>query len=126
MLFYPLAFVNGQASNPISDTIYSIVDEPARPSSKTYDTWQRGLIKKLPKVEYKVINEWASCWRVIEFVVEQNGSLTFIKAPKCANEDIREAMKKMIESEEPFIPAKNRGVIVRQRMYISFSCIKLN
>lgn len=125
MLFYPLAFVNGQANNAISDTIYSIVDEPARPVSQEYVAWQRGLIRKLPKVDYQIISEWASCWRAIEFVVERDGSLTFIKTPRCSNEGIREAIKKLIESEERFIPAKNHGRIVRQRMFISFSCIKI-
>ena len=72
------------------------------------------------------MTEYLSCWKAIEFIVEKDGGLTWVGAPRCADKNIRGAIKKAIEEEGRFIPDKYKGQVVRQRMYISFSCIKLN
>ncbi len=109
-----------------SDSVFNIVEYPAHPVSGNFANWKRELLRKVDTGGSQYLTEYLSCWKAIEFVVEKNGELTWIGAPRCANKDIRDAVRKAIEEGDQFVPAKHKGQVVRQRMYVSFSCIKLN
>ena len=61
----------------------------------------------------------------VEFIVEKDGSITHIDVLKSAGFGWNEEMIRVLKLSPKWIPAKDKGKIVRSKYYLTIPCIML-
>ena len=106
--------VESEPDNKNSDEVLTVAEEPALPMGGysnfnlfIKDNLQYPATAREKKLEGRVF---------IQFVVDLEGSLTAVEVIKGIGEGCDEEAVRLIKSAEKWKPARNKGVIVKQRI----------
>jgi periplasmic protein TonB len=107
-----------------SSLVYTVVDKQAEPIGGMIKVFQYLSKQNLANsnIDSQTLN---SCYKLIQFIVEKDGSLTYIDNDKCLDKGFEKKLKKTINNSPKWNPAILNGQTVRQKNAISFSCISV-
>jgi len=111
-----LAEVDRHVEAQMEDGIFLIVEDPATPEggmTAFYDYVRTNL-----KYPAEALEKGLSGKIFVEFVVQKDGSLANIKILKGIGEGCDEEAIRVVQDSPPWIPGKQRGIIIKQRLVL--------
>lgn len=104
-------------------TIYEFVDQQAEfPGGPTEIV---KFIARNLRVPQEAIEMGVEGKAAVQFVVEKDGNLSRFTFEKHTHEIFKEPISRVLKSMPKWIPAQNKGKVVRSLFYLPITCIKL-
>ena len=98
------------------DEVFTIVEDPAHPKGGMDEFYK--LISEKMKYPLEARTKGIEGRVFIEFIINTDGSLTDIKTLKGIGSSCDEEAARVVSLSPPWVPGKQRGVAVRQRMVL--------